>query len=167
MIPRRHWDGAIPGRRSAGRRHAHAGGPNARRRRSDGGRPTIAHPDRAPIGALVYLSPLTRPWADGPAAANRPGLPVASHRFSEVTWLARDDLPAVHRGPRVALSETMRLHLPVLLVGLALGLGNGCGSVEDGKRQFHPVVHGALFDSGDPKPPGVVRSTPGDLCDAL
>jgi hypothetical protein len=32
-------------------------------------------------------------------------------------------------GPRVAPPPAMRLHVPVLLLGLALGLANGCGSV--------------------------------------
>jgi hypothetical protein len=43
--------------------------------------------------------------------------------------LARDDWPLSAWPESCCLSEAMRLHLPLLLVGLALGLGSGCGSV--------------------------------------
>jgi hypothetical protein len=54
---------------------------------------------------------------------------VPSIRFLRHSAAATAYDAGVHHGPRVALSAAMRFHLSILLVGVALGLGNGCGSV--------------------------------------
>jgi hypothetical protein len=56
-------------------------------------------------------------------------MPALSIRFLRHLSATTAGLVPVHPGPRVAPFEGMRLRLPMLLVGLALSLGSGCGSV--------------------------------------
>jgi len=56
-------------------------------------------------------------------------MPAPSIRFLRQSSATTAGHVPVHPGPRVAPIERMRLRLPILLVGLALSLGSGCGSV--------------------------------------